>query len=56
MTSTPNSLFRHYLDSLIQRGTTRASLTEEARDVLRTWYLTAKKGCLLYTSPSPRDA
>lgn len=44
MTSTPNSLFRHYLDSLIQRGTTRASLTEEARDVLRTWYLTAKKG------------
>ena len=53
MTSTPNSLFRHYLDSLIQRGTTRASLTEEARDVLRTWYLTAKKGGRAH-SPSPR--
>ena len=56
MTSTPNSLFRHYLDSLIQRGTTRASLTEEARDVLRTWYLTAKKGGRAHSpsSPSPR--
>lgn len=49
MTSTPNSLFRHYLNSLIQKGTTRASLTEEARDVLRTWYVTAKKG----SRPSP---
>ena len=59
MTSTPNSLFRHYLDSLIQRGTTRASLTEEARDVLRTWYVTAKKGSRAHSpsspsSPSPR--
>ena len=34
MTSTPNSLFRHYLDSLIQRGTTRASLTEEALSLI----------------------
>ncbi len=53
MTSTPNSLFRHYLDSLIQRGTTRASLTEEARDVLRTWYLTAKKGGRAHSPSSP---
>lgn len=52
MTATPKSLFRHYLDSLIQRGTTRASLTEEARDVLRTWYITAKKGSRAPHSPS----
>lgn len=44
MTATPNSLFRHYLDSLLQQGTTRASLTDEARNVLRTWYVTAKQG------------
>ena len=44
MTATPNSLFRHYLDSLIQQGTTRTSLTDEARNVLRTWYVTAKQG------------
>lgn len=44
MTSTPNSLFRHYLDALIRRGTTRASLTDEARNILRTWYVTAKRG------------
>lgn len=44
MTATPKSLFRHYLDSLIQRGTTRASLTDEARNVLRTWYVAAKQG------------
>lgn len=44
MTATPNSLFRHYLDSLIRRGATRASLTDEARNVLRTWYVAAKKG------------
>lgn len=44
MSATPKSLFRHYLDSLIQQGTTRASLTDEARNVLRTWYITAKKG------------
>lgn len=44
MTATPNSLFRHYLDSLLQQGTTRASLTDEARNVLRTWYITAKQG------------
>lgn len=44
MTATPNSLFRHYLDSLLQQGTTRASLTDEARNVLRTWYVAAKHG------------
>lgn len=44
MTATPNKLFRHYLDSLVQRGTMRASLTDEARNVLRTWYMAAKKG------------
>lgn len=44
MTATPNKLFRHYLDSLVQRGTMRASLTDEARNVLRTWYIAAKKG------------
>lgn len=53
MTSTPNSLFRHYLDSLIQRGTTRASLTDEARNVLRTWYITAKKGKRPAAPPAP---
>ncbi len=44
MSATPNSLFRHYLDSLIQQGTTRASLTDEARNVLRTWYVAARQG------------
>ena len=44
MTATPKSLFRHYLDSLIQRGTMRASLTDEARNVLRAWYMAAKQG------------
>lgn len=44
MTATPKSLFRHYLDSLIQRGTMRASLTDEARNVLRAWYVAAKQG------------
>lgn len=53
MTATPKSLFRHYLDSLIQRGTTRASLTEEAKDVLRTWYITAKKGSRSHSPSSP---
>lgn len=43
MSATPKSLFRHYLGSLIQQGTTRASLTDEARNVLRTWYVTAKQ-------------
>lgn len=44
MSSTPNDLFRHYLDALLQRGAMRAALTEEARDVLRTWYIAAKRG------------
>ena len=44
MSATPNSLFRHYLDSLIQRGTTRTSLTDEARNVLRTWYVASRQG------------
>ena len=42
MSATPNSLFRHYLDSLIQQGTTRTSLTDEARNVLRTWYVASR--------------
>ena len=44
MSATPNSLFRHYLDSLIQQGTTRTSLTDEARNVLRTWYVASRQG------------
>ena len=44
MSATPNSLFRHYLDSLIQQGTTRTSLTDEARKVLRTWYVASRQG------------
>lgn len=44
MSATPNSLFRHYLDSLIQQGTTQTSLTDEARNVLRTWYVASRQG------------
>lgn len=43
MSATPKSLFRHYLASLLQKGTTRTSLTDEARNILRTWYVTAKQ-------------
>lgn len=50
MTTTPHDLFRHYLDSLIQRGSTRTSLTDEARNTLRTWYVAAKKG--MRTTPA----
>lgn len=44
MNATPISLFRHYLNALLRQGVLRTPLTDEARLVLRSWYIAAKQG------------
>lgn len=44
MNATPFSIFRHYLNALLQQGVLRTPLTDEARLVLRAWYIAAKQG------------
>lgn len=56
MNATPISLFRHYLNALLRQGVLRTPLTDEARLVLRAWYIAAKQGKTHtpYTKPSTK--
>ncbi len=56
MNSPTIKLFKRYLTDLLNRGVTRANVTDEARLALRNWYIAAKKGIRAGTMAAKKPA